>query len=217
MDDGGDRWRDPHQSKEEASWSASDGGLHRVGLARRRPVRGVLMAMRAGRRVDAAAATSAPATLAPPEVSASHRQRGSGPARLRDRSGGAERLLRDGLRPAVQAVGGVHQAVPERDLGHQPGPVHQPDDRDAAPALGRQPAGPHPPAVDGLARQGRPAAQPRRLCDGVRLGPVARRPARAEPGGRGRHARLRLAVRDGPQLQPDRRLLQQGNWPSRSG
>ena len=30
----------------------------------------------------------------------------------------------------------VHQAVPERDLGHQPGPVHEPHDRDAAPAVG---------------------------------------------------------------------------------
>ena len=48
------------------------------------------------------------------------------------------------------------------------------------------------------------------LRDGVRLGQVAGRPARPEPGRRGRDARVGLALRDGPQLQPDRRLLQQG-------
>ena len=129
---------------------------------------------------------------------------------LRDRPGRPERLLRDRLRHPVQAVRGVHQAVPERDLGHQAGPVHEPDDRHAAPALGRQPARPDPAAVDGLAGQGRAAQEPRRLRDRVRLGPVVGRAARPEPRRRGRHARIRLAVRDGSQLQPDRRLLQQG-------
>ena len=44
----------------------------------------------------------------------------------------------------------------------------------------------------------------------VRLGQVAGRAARPEPGERGRDPRLGLAVRDGPELQPHRRLLQQG-------
>ena len=57
-------------------------------------------------------------------------------ARLRDGSGRPERVLRDRLRSAVQALRRVHQAVPERHLGHQPGPVHEPHDRHAAAALG---------------------------------------------------------------------------------
>ena len=74
-------------------------------------------------------------------------------AELRDRPGRVERLLRDGLRYPVQAVGGVHEAIPERDLGHQAGPVHEPHDGHAPPALRGQPAGPDPAAVDGLARR----------------------------------------------------------------
>ena len=87
---------------------------------------------------------------------------------------------------------------------------------DPAPAVRRHAAGPDPAADDGLAGQGRPAQEPRRLCDRVRLGQVAGRPARAEPRRRRRHPRLRLALRDGPQLQPDRRLLQQDSSPRRS-
>ena len=69
---------------------------------------------------------------------------------VRNRPRRAERLLRDRLRPAVQALGRIHQAVPERDLEDQPGPVHEPHDRDAAAAVGRQSPRPDPAAVDGL-------------------------------------------------------------------
>ena len=154
---------------------------------------------------------SQPPAPRPPRPSAAEpsAERGDG-ARLRDGPGRPERLLRDRLRHPVQAVGGVHEAVPERDLGHQAGPVHEPDDGHAATALGRQPAGPDPAALDGLARQGRAAQEPGRLRDRVRLGPVVRRAAGPEPRRRGRHARFRIALRDGSQLQHDRRLLQQG-------
>ncbi len=54
------------------------------------------------------------------------------------------------------------------------------------------------------------------LRDGLRLGQVVGRTAGAEPRRRGRHAGLRLPVRDGPQLQHDRRLLQQEARHSRS-
>ena len=155
-----------------------------------------------------AAAPSAPARA--PSASAAAR------AELRDRSGRAERLLRDRVRPAVQALGGVHQAVPERDLGHQAGPVHQPHDRHAATAVGRQSAGPDPAAVDGLAGQGRTAQEPRRLRDRLRLGQVPGGPARPEPRRQRRDARIRLALRGWTQLQPDRRLLQQEARRSRS-
>ena len=151
-----------------------------------------------GRRLRGArrcvhAVTAASATQAAPSSTAAairvgrrlRRRRAPRPRdRLRDRPGQAERLLRDGLRPAVQAVRGVHEAVPERDLGHQAGPVHEPHDRDAAAAVRRQPARPDPAAVDGLARQGRAAQEPRRLRHGVRLGQVPARAARPEPGRR---------------------------------
>ena len=72
-------------------------------------------------------------------------------------------VLRDRLRSAVQAVRGVHEAVPERDLEDQPGPVRQPHQHDATAARGRQPARPDPAADDGLAGQGQPAEESRRL------------------------------------------------------
>ena len=118
-------------------------------------------------------------------------------------------VLRDGVRPAVQAVRGVHQAVPERDLGHQAGPVPEPDQCHTAPALRGQPARPDPAAHDGVPRQGRAAEEPGRLRGRVRLGQVAGGAAGAEPGRRRRHPGLRVALRDGPQLQPHRCLLQQ--------
>ena len=103
-----------------------------------------------------------------------------GPTAARTRSSSTP-YFETGFDLPFKLVGRVHQAVPERDLEDQPGPVHEPDDLDAATAVGRQPAGPDPPAVDGVARQGRAAQEPRRLRHGVRLGQVARRPARPEP------------------------------------
>ena len=144
------------------------------------------------------------------------RERGRGRAIVRNGPGGPQRLLRDGLRSPVQALRGVHQAVPERDLEDHAGPVHEPDDRDAAAPVRRQSAGSHPAAVDGLARQGRAAQEPRRLRHGVRLGQVARRAARPEPRRDRRDPRFGLALCHGPQLQPDRRLLQQEARRSRS-
>ena len=105
---------------------------------------------------------------------------------------------------------------PERDLGHQAGPVHESDERDAPAPVRRQPARPDPPAVDGLARQGQAPQESRRLRHGVRMGQVPARAAGAEPCRRGWHARLRLALCDGPELQPDRRVLQQEARRSRS-
>ena len=102
-------------------------------------------------------------------------ERRGGRPELRHRPGHAQRLLRDRLRPAVQAVGGVHQAVPERDLGHQAGPVHEPHDGDAAAAVRRQSRRPDPAAVDGHAGQGRAPEEPRRLRHRVRLGRSSRR------------------------------------------
>ena len=59
--------------------------------------------------------------------------------------------------------------------------------------------------------QGRPAEEPRRLLHRVRLGQVPGLAAGAAARRRERpSARRGLALRDGPQLQPDRRLLQQG-------
>ena len=57
--------------------------------------------------------------------------------------------------------------------------------------------------------EGRPAQEPRRLRDGLRLGQVPGRAARAEPGRVRRDARLGFPLCDGPELQPDRRVLQQ--------
>ena len=88
----------------------------------------------------------------------------------------------------------VHQAVPERHLEHPRGPVHEPHDADAAAALGRQPARPHPAAVDGRAGQGRPAHEPRPVRHRLRLGQVAGRacsPRTASP----RTATARRAAR----------------------
>ena len=135
-------------------------------------------------------------------------ERGRG-AQLRDRSGRPERRLRDRLRSAVQAVRGVHEAVPERDLEDQPGPVRQPHQHDAAAARGRQPAGPDPAADDGLAGQGQPAEESRRLRHRLWLGQVAGRPARSESCRHGWDPRRRFPVRGGAELQPDGRLLQQ--------
>ena len=81
-----------------------------------------------------AAAPSASSERAPSTVS----ERGGRGSVVRNRPRRAERLLRDRLRSAVQALGGVHEAVPERDLEDQPGPVHEPHDRDAATAVRRQ-------------------------------------------------------------------------------
>ena len=59
--------------------------------------------------------------------------------------------------------------------------------------------------------EGRPAPEPRPLRDGVRLGQVAARPARARTASTADGKRgIRLARTRGPELQPDRRLLQQG-------
>ena len=132
-----------------------------------------------------------------------------GGADLRHRAGHAQGLLRDRL-PAAEGAGRrVHQAVPERQVGHPRGPVRG-DHAERAARPGRRPAGPDAPAAGVRAGQGRPAEEPRRLRAGVRLGQVAGLAARAAarrrrrpPAGRG------LAVRDGPQLQHDRRVLQQ--------
>ena len=136
-------------------------------------------------------------------------RRGCG-TRLRDRAGQAQRLLRDRLRPAVQAVRGVHQAVPERDLGHQPGPVRESHHRRRPAAVRRQPARPDPPA-DAWSRWSRTACSRtstttrRRSAGTSGRPPSSRRTGSATDGTRG----VGLAVRHGPQLQPDRRLLQQ--------
>ena len=164
-------------------------------LTRRRFVRGpgILVAVALAILASACApgasvapsVSTAPSTPTTPAVSASAEASPSASAaagaRLRDRSGRPERLLRDRLRSAVQAVRGVHQAVPERDLEHQRGPVRNLISTTPRAARGRQPAGPDPPADDGLAGQGRPAEEPRRLRHRVRLGQVAGRAARAEP------------------------------------
>ena len=52
--------------------------------------------------------------------------------------------------------------------------------------VGRQPARPHPPAVDGRPGQGRAAPQPRAVRHSVRLGQVVPGDAVAEPRGRER-------------------------------
>ena len=156
-------------------------------------------------RSRVAATASAPAATAT-EPAASE----ATAPRMRNGPGRPERVLRDRVRHPVQAVRGVHEAVPERHLGHQAGPVHEPDDGHAPAALGRQPAGPDPAARRWSPRQGRAAQEPGRLRHRVRLGPVVGRAARPEPRRRRRHARLRLPVRHGSQLQHDRRLLQQG-------
>ena len=179
---------------QRAKATSPDGALRRHRL-RKHPCRGLRRAR--GRVHASAAASAAPSAAAPsaqPRRPATRpvRERRSRRAELRHRSGRAERLLRDRLRPAVQALGGVHQAVPERDLEDQPGPVHQPDDRDPAAPVGRQSSGPDPAAVDGRPGQGRTAQEPRRLRDRLRLGQVAGRAARAEPGRDRRHARLRV-------------------------
>ena len=151
------------RSPRAGAWSPA--ARFAIVAARRRPGRGL-------RRAGAVSTARRPPAWPPPPAAASrqHRrqrravgERRGGRSELRHRSGRAERLLRDRLRPAVQALRRVHQAVPERDLEHQAGPVHEPDDRDAAPAVGRQSARPDPPAVDGHARQGRAAQEPRRL------------------------------------------------------
>ena len=216
--------------EEECSWSASDRIARRAQRRRRRASRrrrrerpGRCL-RRAGRRVHADAAASAAASAGGPvgqrpsgSVAPSASAAAAGPNCGTDPVD-AERLLRDRLRPAVQAVRGVHQAVPERDLGHQAGPVHEPDERDAAPAVGRQPARPDPAAVDGRrwSRTGcsRTSTTTRRPSAGTSGPPAQLAQNRVADG---RHPRLRLALRDGPQLQPDRRLLQQEARRSRSG
>ena len=88
---------------------------------------------------------------------------------------------------------------------------------DAAAAVGRQPARPDPAAVDGVPRQGRPAEEPRRLRRRRSAG-TSSRPAQLAQNRveYRRDARLRFALRGGPELQPDRRLLQQEARRSRS-
>ncbi len=134
-----------------------------------------------------------------------------GQPELRYRAGPAARLLRDRLRPAHEAQRGVHQAVPERHLEHPRGPVREPHGRRRRSLL----ASDNPPDLIRLPSmvepgQERPAAQPRPVCHRVRLGQVAAGGAGAEPRQRGRPAGRWLAVRRRPQLQHDRRLLQQG-------
>ena len=102
-------------------------------------------------------------------------------ARLRHRPGHAERLPRDDLRAGAPALRGVHQAVSERDLGHQVDTF-----ANGTANLPRLLASDNPPDIARAAhahrsRQGRPAQGHDALREGVRLGRVAAGPVRAGP------------------------------------
>ena len=162
-----------------------------------------------------------PAAAAPRPSAAAQRQRQrrrrARRRRLRHRPGDDEGLLRDRLPAAEGAHRRVHHAVPERHLGHPRGPVrgHHAERR---PHAGRQPAGPDAAAAAVRAGQGRPAARTSTATPtafGWDQWPASQLAQLrvAEDGTRGSGPLLR----DGPELQHDRRLLQQGARRARPG
>ena len=129
---------------------------------------------------------------------------------VRDEAGDDEGLLRDRVPGPDRADEGVHAPVPEREVEDPPGSVRSDHAERSARLVGAESAGlMRLPQVSGLVKDhllknldGYFKAYGWNRFPASQLSQV-RMPASGQPRGVG------LAVGDGPQLQPDRRLLQQ--------
>ena len=139
------------------------------------------------------------------------RGRTDGREGMRHEAGDDEALLRDGVPVPIELTKEFTRQYPnvKWKIRQDQFAVHHAER--AARPVGAEPARPDAAAAGQRAGQGRPAEEPRRLLQGSTGGTGSRPRSSRSCGCRaGRPpARQRLAVGDGPQLQPDRRLLQQ--------
>ena len=130
----------------------------------------------------------------------------------------SERLLRVGLPGHHRSDDGLHEAVPDREVERPRGSVRDDHAGCAVDARRPEPSGPDAASDDRRSREGRRPEEPQPVLQRVSLEHVPGLAARAASDiDVGRGGRSRPVVRDGCQLQPDRRLLQQGSGEARSG